>query len=336
MGFRVVRFTAVIIFPVLLGCSQVNEPQGGNREYSTLLDSFPDFITANKDYFIARIGDAPQVNADSFRLEITGLVGTPKSFFLRDLMSLPRVTVPVTIECEGNWENGPLVGTAIWKGFRVYDLLKSLGLDTNATGVQYKCADGYYASHTLDQIKNNNVIGALFMNGDTIPPEQGFPLRILSPGFYGVKQPAWVVGMEVSGQPLSDYWGDFGWDLSPPMAIDSKIFFPSSGDTVVTGDTLYVGGAAFGGTRVARVEVTTDSGNSWKNAEIIQSMDADNVWVFWLAKLVLVQIGTVQINARATDIHGSSQPATDPSGNDGLNGWPVVTVSVVDTLRNSK
>jgi Mo-co oxidoreductase dimerisation domain/Oxidoreductase molybdopterin binding domain len=180
----------------------------------------------------------------------------------------------------------------------------------------------------MDQIKNNGVIGALFMNGDTLPPEQGFPLRILNPGYYGVKQPAWVVAIEVSGQPPSDYWADNGWDVSPPIAIDSKIFFPSSDTVIAPGDTLYIGGAAYGGTRVAKVEVTTDSGVTWKTADIVKSMDADNVWVFWLAKLTFMQSGAIRISARATDIHGSSQPQTDTTSLNGTNDWPWIDVSV--------
>jgi DMSO/TMAO reductase YedYZ molybdopterin-dependent catalytic subunit len=183
------------------------------------------------------------------------------------------------------------------------------------------------AHHGSD--KKNNVIGALFMNGVTIPPEQGFPLRILSPGFYGVKQPARVVALEVTGQPLSDYWGDLGWDVSAPMAADSRIFFPSSGATVTAGETLNVGGAAYGGTRIAKVEVTADSGSTWADAEIVKSLDLDNVWVFWHARIVPTQPGEIVINARAIDIHGSVQPAADSNSLDGSNGWPFVTVSVI-------
>ena len=326
---RVAGIVAVTLFLAAMGCSRVNAPRAVNGNWTPPVLSYPDFITANKDYFVTRIGNVPQVNADSFRLEITGLVDTPRSFALHDLMALPPVELPLTTECIGNTQNGSYVSTAIWKGFRLYDLLVSLGLDSSATGVKYKCADGYYASHTMDQVKNNGVLGALFMNGDTLPPVQGFPLRMLNPGYYGAKQPAWVVSIEVSGQPLSDYWSDRGWDVSPPIAIDSKIFFPSSDTTIAAGDTLYVGGAAFGGTRVAKVEVTADSGATWKTADIVRSMDADNVWVFWLAKLVFARTGNMQVNARATDIHGVAQPDTDASFYNGTNDWPVINMSVV-------
>lgn len=318
---------------ILLGCSHtsLNSLDASLSSLDvTLQYPYPDFITANKDYFTTRIGGVPQVDADSFRLEITGLVHEPRSFSLHELMALPLVTMPLTVECIGNAPNNDNVGTAVWKGFRLYDLLTSLGLDSGATGVKYRCADGYYASHTMDQIKTNNVIGALIMNDVPIPPEQGFPLRVLSPGFYGVKQPAWVVAIEVTGQSLSDYWADRGWDVSVPIAVDSKIFFPQFGDTVAVGETLYVGGAAFGGTRIAGIEVTADGAATWIAAEIVKSMDLDNIWVFWLAKLVFTKPGEVLINARATDIHGSIQPETDMNYLDGSNAWPYVTVSVIN------
>jgi DMSO/TMAO reductase YedYZ molybdopterin-dependent catalytic subunit len=310
-----------------LAATSCSQPTG-NKNPKSLVLPFPNFITANNNYFITRIGDVPYVNKNSFRLEVTGLVNTPRSFSLHDLMALPLVELPLTVECISNASTGSHISTALWRGFRLYDLLVSLGLDSNATGVKYRCADGYYASHTMDQIKNNGVVGALFMNGDTIPPEQGFPLRILNPGYYGVKQPAWVVAIEVSAQPLSDYWADNGWDVSPPMPIKSILFFPS--DTALPpGDTLYVGGAAYGGTRVAKVEVTTDSGATWKNADIVRSMDADNVWVFWLAKFVFTQAGNFQISSRATDIHGISQPQTDSNFLNGANDRPMINVSVL-------
>ena len=112
----------------------------------------------NEDYYVTRIGSIPDINESSYRLNVTGLVKNPKSFKLSELRALDMVELPLTVECIGNSPKGPLISTAIWKGFRLYDLLSSLGLNANATGVSYKAADGYYASHTMDQIKNNGII----------------------------------------------------------------------------------------------------------------------------------------------------------------------------------
>ena len=166
------------------------------------------------------------------------------------------------------------------------------------------------------------------MNDDPIPPLHGFPIRVLNPGYYGVKQPAWVVAIEVIDRKLEDYWADRGWDVSPPMAIDSKIFSPQGSRRVGLGEALRINGAAFGGRRVDRVELTTDGGETWSEATIVEQLDADNVWVFWEAEISFAEPGSYVINVRATDISGVSQQEDDPNKYDGTNDWPMVKVTV--------
>jgi molybdopterin-dependent oxidoreductase-like protein protein/molybdenum-dependent oxidoreductase-like protein len=189
-------------------------------------------------------------------------------------------------------------------------------------------ADGYYASHTLDQLQNNSVMGALYMNGVEIPPIQGFPLRILNPGYYGIKQPAWVTEIEVIDRPLEDYWEDRGWDTSPPIEIDSHMFFPQESTTVNVDENRRIGGSAFGGTRVKLVEYTLDDGATWSNATIVQQINADNVWVFWEINPSFTQAGTYTLYVRATDIYDNQQTKTDGDGLDGTSRWPELTIYV--------
>ncbi|MHA2179684.1 MAG: molybdopterin-dependent oxidoreductase, partial [Candidatus Thorarchaeota archaeon] len=266
----------IVVVVVSVSLIIIDPLSGGQSE-----EEFPDFITSNEDYFVTRIGTVPEIDRDTYQLEIMGLIDNPTSFSLDELQSLNLTELPLTIECIGNNEDGPLIGTAVWKGFSLFDLLETLGISETATGVRYLAADGYFASHTMDQLENNGILGALYMNGVEIPPLHGFPLRILNPGYHGVKQPAWVIEIEVIDRPLEDYWDDFGWDTSPPMEIDSKIFFPTGTTSIGVNQILRVGGAAFGGTRVKLVEYTIDDGSTWSNATIIQQLDADNVWVFW-------------------------------------------------------
>ncbi len=291
-------------------------------------DGFPDFITSNEDYYVTRIGKLPDVKESEYSLEITGLVDKPGKFTLEELRAFPGVEIPLTVECIGNSRGGPLLSTAVWKGFLLYDFLVSLGLKDGVTGVRYEAADGYYASHTLDQIRDNRVLAALYMNGVPIPRLHGFPLRILNPGFYGVKQPAWVTKIEVIGRPMKDYWEDRGWDCSPPMQVDSVIYFPDKNDKFKVGEPVRVGGAAFGGRRITRVELTADGGKTWFGTKIVNSSDADNVWVFWEGKMTFAKKGNYTINARATDIMGNVQEEKDPAKFDGTGDWPLVKVKV--------
>jgi DMSO/TMAO reductase YedYZ molybdopterin-dependent catalytic subunit len=314
---------AIVAVALLLSTSQL--PPLNDNDTS----QFPDFITSNEDYFTTRIGNVPIIDRDTYRLEIKGLVDNPTSYSLDELQSLTLMDLPLTVECIGNNKNGRLVATAVWRGFNVYDLLDSLGISLGATGVRYMAADGYYASHTMEQLQNNGVLGAVYMNGVEIPPVQGFPLRILNPGYYGVKQPAWVTEIEVIDRPLEDYWDDFGWDTSPPMEIDSKIFFPRDSVTVSRGENLTIGGCAFGGTRVKLVEYTITDGLTWENATIVQQMDADNVWVFWEINTVFYEVGEFTLYIRATDINDNQQVRTDASWLNGTSSWPDLTVYVI-------
>jgi len=292
---------------------------------------FPDFITKNEDYFITRIGQVTYINPDTYSLNVWGQIDNPKTFSLSELQELDLVERVLTTECIGNPSNGPLISTAAWKGFLIYDFLVSLGLKASATGVKYRAADGYYVSHTIDQLRDNGTIGALYMNNYSLPPVQGFPLRIVNPGAFGAKQPAWVVEIEVMDRPLEDYWDDRGWDTSPPMGVDSKIFFPYhySYVTANLGNTLRIGGAAFGGTRISEVEYKIEGVLNWTQATIVKSIDADHIWVFWEVNITFNEPGYYTFYTKATDIFNNTQPMTDPLRHDGDNSWPKLVIKVI-------
>ncbi|MHA2027128.1 MAG: molybdopterin-dependent oxidoreductase [Candidatus Thorarchaeota archaeon] len=290
---------------------------------------FPDFFTANEDYYITRIGDVPTIDRETYRLEIKGLIDNPTDFSLAELQSLNLTQLPLTIECIGNTLYISLLATANWTGFNVYDLLDSLGIGENATGVRYMAADGYYASHTMEQLRDNGVLGALYMNGVEIPPVQGFPLRILNPGYFGVKQPAWVTEIEVIDRPLEDYWQDRSWDTSPPMEIDSKIFFPTNPVYLNVSQPVTIGGCAYGGTRVQGVEYTINNGGTWNPATIVQQIDADNVWVFWQIDTAFSSSGAYTLHVRATDIFGNTQSQFDYTYLNGTSEWPWIHINVL-------
>jgi sulfite dehydrogenase len=118
------------------------------------------------------------------------------------------------------------------------------------------------------------------------------------------------------------------------MDVDSTIFFPGNNTAVQTRVPLEIGGAAFGGTRISTVEITTDGGDSWQQSEIVQSMDADNVWVFWKATVIFRKPGSYKVYSRATDIHGNVQPENDSDSLNGTNRWPSVTIQAV-LLKNT-
>lgn len=292
--------------------------------------SYPDFITSKDNYFDTKIADVPIINATSYQLKISGAVDHPATFSLQELYGLSMYKKTLTIECIGNPANGSQIGTAEWRGFRVYDLLDGLGIKEEASTVKYISADGYFTYNTLDELKNSEVLGALYMNDEAIPPLYGFPLRMIFPGYYGVRQPGWIVEIQVLESGPEDFWSGSGWKSDSSMSIDSKIFFPKNKSDFAMGDSIIIGGTAFGARRISRIEITLDNGTTWITANIRQSLDQDYVWVFWEVSLPPQNSGTLTIRSRATALNGSVQPETDSKHLDGSNAWPTVSINVLE------
>ena len=327
------------LFRILITCSFVlpvcscesDKPEHPDPGEEKLSPEFPEFITPAEDYFETRIDGIPGINGNTYQLTVSGAVDHPAGFSLEDLTNLELVEKTLTIECIGNPANGNLVGTAAWKGFRVFDLLESLGIDEKATTVKYTCADGYYTYNSIEELKNSGVIGALYMNGEPVPPKHGYPLRIIFPGYYGVRQPGWVVEMEVLDSDVVDFWTQTGWDTDSSMNVDSKIFFPGYHSAVYLGDTLKIGGSAFGSRRIGSVDITIDDGNTWIPARVVKSMDEDFVWIFWEYDFIPDLPGNYTLRSRATSQDGRIQPRTDNKSLDGKDSQPSITILVVET-----
>jgi len=319
-------FPAILLmFGVINGCETEipDKKEPGSPDHET---NFPSFITPTAEYFDVRKGGIPTIDPDAYQLKITGAINEPVSLSLEDLRDLELVERTVTIECIGNPTDGNLLGTATWKGFLLYELLESLGIKEGASSVTYHCADGYFTYNTLEELQSKEVMGALFMNGEPIPKLYGFPLRIIFPGYYGVRQPGWIQEIEVKVNEIDDYWTRYETDSS--IAVDSQIFFPVNNEKFISGESIKIGGAAYGGNRISSVEITGDDGNTWIPAIIKDKLNQDHVWVFWEVDYTPQSTGDITIRARATTQNGLVQPREDDEIFDGINSWPSVTITV--------
>ena len=315
----------LLLFGVINGCETENPDNKGpvNPDHVT---NFPSFITPTAQYFDIRKGGIPTIDPDAYRLKITGAIDEPVSLSLEDLRNLELVERTVTIECIDNPADGKLLGTVNWKGFLVYELLESLGIKEGAHSVTYHCADRYFTYNTLEELQSQEVMGALYMNGEPIPKTYGFPLRIIFPGYYGVRQPGWIQEIELKVSEVDDYWSRYKTDSS--IAVDSKIFFPVNNEKFISGESIKIGGAAYGGKRISSVEITGDDGNTWIPANVKDSLDQDHVWIFWEVEYTPQSTGDITIRARATAQDGRVQPREDDENFDGINSWPSVTITV--------
>lgn len=329
-GKSVLIFRFLGVFTISLAmitCESSRAPDPGPGISNHLLD-FPSFITPSDQYFQQRIGEIPIIDQDTYRLKISGAIDTPGTFSLEELSKLEMTKRTLAIECIGNPVNGPLLGHASWTGFSIYNLLEGLGIKEGVSNVKYICADGYYTYNTLDELQSAEVLGALYMNEDPIPAKYGFPLRIIFPGYYGVRQPGWIVEIELLEEMEEDYFQRSGWKTERSMAIDSKIFFPLNNSQFALGDSIKIGGAAYGSKRISGVDISLDDGLTWTPATITRKLNEDYTWVFWEYMIKPQSAGLLTISSRATGQDGTTQPGEDMDYSDGTNSWPKLTIHV--------
>ena len=173
----------------------------------------------------------------------------------------------------------------------------------------FQCADGYHTAIPLEDAIHEDTIIAYEMNGEPLPTDHGFPVRLLNPGHYGTKNPKWIVNIQLAVEHQS-YWEKRGWDPIANVKLATVIGTPSPEEELIAGKKFTVSGAAFdaghhGG--IKNVEVSVDYGETWIEAKI-WAKDTPLAWVLWQWDWqVPKKAGPVEIYARATTNSGVTQ-----------------------------
>src|SRR5262249_10911384 len=149
-----------------------------------------DFYEVSKNPF------DPEVNASKWQLLVGGLVEKPYSLTYAEFASLPAVEQYATLECIDNQVGGNLIGNALWRGVRLRDLLERAALRQGVVDIVLRADDGYTDSIPLDRAHRDGTILAYQMNGSPLSQTHGFPLRLIVPGIYGMKNVKWITGIE--------------------------------------------------------------------------------------------------------------------------------------------
>ncbi len=283
----------------------------------------------NADFY--RIDTAlvvPTVDPDQWRLRIHGMVDKELSLSYRELVGRTLTEDWVTICCVSNPVGGDLIGNAWWSGVRVADLLREAGVHPDADAVRQTSQDGWTCGTPVQALTDGrNALLAVAMNGEPLPVEHGFPVRMVVPGLYGyVSATKWLVDLEVTRfDRFSAYWTDRGWSERGPVKTQSRVEVPRNGATVEAG-RVRVGGHAWAQhTGVAKVEYRLDGG-PWQRAELGRVPGADT-WVQWAGTLD-VPAGSHAVVVRATDRAGYTQTAVRADVvPDGATGWDRVDFS---------
>ncbi len=280
----------------------------------------------------------PTVDVNSWQLEIKGLVSQPLTINYEELRAMPSVQQIATLECISNKIGNDLIGTAIWNGIRLKDLLEKSEVKPNARYIVFRCADGYDVGIPLERGFQEGSILAYGMNGETLTTKHGYPVRAIIPGLYGMMNPKWITEIELVGEIYEGYWQKKGWANNAQYNTHSFIVIPGNDPVrkvfrnlgalnIVVGEEIPIAGVAFAGDRgISKVEVSSDGGATWKEARIKEPL-SPYTWVLWATELNVTMKGNYKIIVRATDKTGKIQTAEvrDPFPN-GATGYNVVNV----------
>jgi DMSO/TMAO reductase YedYZ molybdopterin-dependent catalytic subunit len=264
----------------------------------------------------------PTVDPTTWRLRVHGLVERELELTYEDLLERELTEAWVTLCCVSNEVGGDLIGNAWWSGVRIADVLAEAGVRPEADAVLQRSVDGWTCGTPLETLTDDrNALLAIAMNGEALPVEHGFPVRMVVPGLYGyVSATKWLVDLKVSRfDDFTAYWTDRGWSAKGPVKTQSRIDVPRDGADVPAG-RLRVGGVAWAQhTGIERVEYRLD-GQAWAEAELGRVPHVDT-WVQWTGT-VEVAPGRHTLAVRATDRSGYTQTSvrTDVVP-DGATGW---------------
>ncbi len=280
-------------------------------------------ITPNAQFY--RIDTAlivPQVNPADWSLRIHGMVANEVTITWDELLALPLEESVTTLACVSNNVGGELIGNALWLGYPIRELLARAAPTADADMVLSHSIDGFTASSPIEALTDGrNAILAVGMNGEPLPAEHGFPVRMVVPGLYGyVSATKWVTELEVTRfDKATAYWTTRGWSERGPIKLQSRIDVPKKQQGMKAGESVIAGVAWQQQVGVSAVEVQIDEG-AWQPATLATAI-SDDTWVQWSIPWTAT-VGDHLIRCRATSATGELQTEelsrTDP---DGATGW---------------
>lgn len=306
------------------------------------------YITPQPLYYIRNHGEIPEMDIVTYRLKISGLVNHELELSLDDIKNnFEKHTVMATLQCAGNrriqlidykevpgevpWQEGA-IGNAFWAGARLKDILEKAGVQSTALYVEFIGADdvfrhgenvGFGASIPIEKALTDDVLIAYEMNGETLEPTHGYPVRALVPGYIGARSVKWLTDIILQQMPSKNYFQDHAYKLFPPdvspenvnwengiqlseLDINCVITSPKQGDELQQGKFIIEGWAMSGnGRKIKQVEISLDNGNSWIPA--IFHHPEKWAWAFWNIEVDILET-TTQLIARAIDIENNEQP----------------------------
>jgi DMSO/TMAO reductase YedYZ molybdopterin-dependent catalytic subunit len=298
-------------------------------------------VMPNARFYVRNHFQIPTLDPAAFRLSVGGLVDRPMSLGVADLRQMPSRTLVVTLECAGNgrtgfnppvdgekWDLGA-VSTAEWTGVPLVEVLDRAGVRADAREVVFRGADGgtvdghtepirFERSLRLDQTREAEVLLVYAMNGEPLPVQHGYPVRVIVPGWYAVASVKWLTEIEVIDRPFVGHYQTDKYQLEheqegrivrEPVTLQrvrALITEPVRDQEVACGDLVVRGVAWSGAAPIERVEVSMNGG-SWHEARVVSERKRYS-WQWWEIVSRVTEPGLINLRARATDLAGRTQP----------------------------
>ncbi len=320
-------------------------------------------VMPNAHFYVRNHFQIPLLEPATWRLDVGGLVDRPLNLSLEDLRKLPSHSLAVTLECAGNgrasldppvageqWQLGA-VSTAEWTGVPLIDVLDRAGLKNAAREVVFRGADGdpsgdsaaparFERSLTIDQVRDRDILLAYAMNGEPLPVQHGYPVRLVVPSWYAVASVKWLAEIEAidgifEGHFQTDRYifepEDDGRAARVPVTLQrvrALITEPAPDARVERGSVTIRGVAWSGAATIAGVDVSIDG--EWQTARLIGERRRHS-WQWWELLTRIERPGATVLRARATDQAGRVQPARAEwnrlgYGNNAIQGVPIRVV----------
>jgi DMSO/TMAO reductase YedYZ molybdopterin-dependent catalytic subunit len=307
--------------------STVTIPDGAEADVDGIS---PLFTPNDKFYRVDTALTVPTVDPATWTLTIDGMVGEQVQITFEELLAMGLDEYVITMTCVSNEVGGNLLGNAKWLGVPVRDVLKRAMPDSKADMVLSTSVDGFTASTPIESLTDPKLdaILAVAMNGEPLPLEHGFPVRMVVPGLYGyVSATKWLTKLTVTTFDKDEaYWTPRGYAAKAPIKLSSRIDTPRIDKQVPTGPTKIAGVAWAQPVGIAKVEVSIDNGD-WQSVNLTTAIN-DDTWVQWWMDWEATA-GTHYVAVRATDKAGNLQIEEQaPIAPDGSSGWQRTLVRV--------
>lgn len=321
---------------------------GSNKEMRWEVMSTRGYVVPTEFFFVRDHSRTARIDASTWRLRVEGSgVDRPQEFSYEQILAMPSVSVIRFVECAGNgrsffealygkraqgtqWKLGA-IGVAEWTGVPLREVVDRCGVRRTARDVMPEGLDELKVRRPMPigKAMADDTLLVYAMNGDTLPPDHGFPVRVLVPGWVGVANVKWVGRIEVSEQPLYSAWNTESYVLigpdytpAPPakgpaltsQSVKSAFELPWDGE-VPAGPRLLRGRSWSGQGAITKVEVSVDRGISWQPARL-REPNIPQAWVRWDLDWS-PRPGSYNLRARATDDKGRAQPASVPFNDQG-------------------